>query len=467
MTRQRRYSLGARLAAAFATAGLAVLAMLGGYLYQALSTQLRQRDDIEIADKLKQVTQLTSAARTLAGVRLAAPAFHETLLSHSGLFVGVFDASGAPIVEHSEEAGLSLGADIAQGHRAGVAYACAPAGIGSAECIHGAVPLGDGNRITIAIARSADDRSALLRAYCLDIVAATVIGALLVGTLGYLITRLGLRPVRNIGRQASQIEASSLHERLDVAHGPAELVDIGASVNRMLDRLERAFARLSRFSSDVAHDMRTPLANIISASQIILSRDRERADYEALIESNIEECERLQRMLDDMLFLARSDHATQHLSPTRLDARDVLGRIAVYYQALADEKNLRIRIDGTGTVLADALLLRRAAANLLSNAVEHAAPGSAITIEVAQQNEVSTIRVENSGATIPPAHLENIFERFYRVDPSRQGSAKNAGLGLAIVRSIMELHRGSVDVTSRDGLTAFTLRFPREASRHD
>lgn len=165
MTRQRRYSLGARLAAAFAMAGLAVLAMLGGYLYQALSTQLRQRDDIKIADKLKQVTQLTSAARTLARVRLAAPAFHETLLSHSGLFVGVFDASGAPIVEHSEEAGLSLGAGIAQGHRAGVAHACAPAGIGSAECIHGAVPLGDGNRITIAIARSADDRSALLRAY--------------------------------------------------------------------------------------------------------------------------------------------------------------------------------------------------------------------------------------------------------------------------------------------------------------
>ncbi len=165
-----------------------------------------------------------------------------------------------------------------------------------------------------------------------------MIGALLVGTLGYLITRFGLRPVRNIGRQASQIEASRLHERLDVAHGPAELVDIGASVNRMLDRLERAFARLSRFSSDVAHDMRTPLANIISASQIILSRDRERADYEALIESNIEECERLQRILDDMLFLARSDHATQHLSPTRLDARETLGRIAAYYQALADEK---------------------------------------------------------------------------------------------------------------------------------
>ncbi len=118
-------------------------------------------------------------------------------------------------------------------------------------------------------------------------------------------------------------------------------------------------------------------------------------------------------------------------------------------------------------MLADALLLRRAAANLLSNAVEHAASGSTITIEVAQQNEVSTIRVQNSGATIPPAHLENIFERFYRVDPSRQGSAKNANLGLAIVRSIMELHRGSVDVTSRDGFTAFTLRFPREASRHD
>lgn len=463
MTHPGRYSLLRRLTTAFALAGVVVLVLIGVYLYQALATQLRERDDVEISDKLKQVTQLTHAARTIDGVRRAAPSFHETLMSHSGLFVGVFDSRDAPLVQHSESAGVALDARIGQGQAPGRTYACAPPGIGPAECVRGSVLLEDGHAVTIAIARSAGDRIELMHAYVFDVAAAAAAGALLIAALGYLITRRGLRPVSDVGRHASRIEASRLDERLSLDRGPVELDEIALPINRMLDRLEHAFTRMSRFSSDVAHDLRTPLANIISASQVILARERERADYEALIESNIEECERLQRMLDKMLFLARSDHATQHVAFARFEARGMLAKIVVYFNEIASDRNLRIALDGAGIVVADELLFQRAVANLLSNAVEHARSSTTIVIAVAKHEGSTSITIRNHGNDIPPEHMAHLFDRFYRVDSSRRGSSKNSGLGLAIVRSIMDLHRGTVAVASAGGETAFTLAFPDQA----
>ena len=153
----------------------------------------------------------------------------------------------------------------------------------------------------------------------------------------------------------------------------------------MLDRLERAFVRLSQFSSDLAHDMRTPLANVISASQVTLSRARTTEEYEALIDSNIEECERLQRMIENMLFLARTDNARQHLKTTALDAGSELRRLASYFQALADEAGVRIDVHGEAPVVADATLFRRAVSNLTSNALEHAEAASTIGFAVSAQ----------------------------------------------------------------------------------
>ncbi|WP_253192039.1 heavy metal sensor histidine kinase [Burkholderia cenocepacia] len=291
------------------------------------------------------------------------------------------------------------------------------------------------------------------------------LGALLVGALGYAVASRGLRPVESLGRQTSRIEAHNLNARLDARGGPVELREFATSVNRMLDRLERAFVRLSQFSSDLAHDMRTPLANVISSSQITLSRARTVDEYEALIESNIEECERLQRMIENMLFLARTDNARQHLKTAELDAGSELRRLASYFQALADEAGVRIDVHGEAPVVADATLFRRAVSNLASNALEHADAASAIELAVSVQRGYAVVEVTNRGAAIPPEQVERIFERFYRIDSSRHGAARNAGLGLAIVKSIMELHRGKVEVASRDGRTTFALYFPRGADR--
>ncbi|VWD51711.1 heavy metal sensor histidine kinase [Burkholderia contaminans] len=458
------YSLLRRLTLAFAVVAALVFALTGAYLYRSLSAELTRRDDIEISGKLNQFLQLANASGSIAALRADPAVFHEVLLSHPGVYLGIYDAQNRAIVEHSDEAGNTLASMIAAPHpasRVSVPFTCSPPGIGTSRCVYARDTLPSGDAIQVALARTATDRQSLLESYRVDIWLAAAVGALLVGALGYAVASRGLRPVESLGRQTSRIEAHNLNARLDARGGPVELHELATSVNRMLDRLERAFVRLSQFSSDLAHDMRTPLANVISASQVTLSRARTTEEYEALIDSNIEECERLQRMIENMLFLARTDNARQHLKTTELDAGSELRRLASYFQALADEAGVRIDVHGEAPVVADATLFRRAVSNLVSNALEHAEAASAIELAVSAQGRYAVVEVTNRGAAIPPEQVDKIFERFYRIDSSRHGAARNAGLGLAIVKSIMELHRGKVEVASRDGRTTFALYFPR------
>ncbi|CAI8868707.1 MULTISPECIES: heavy metal sensor histidine kinase [Burkholderia] len=462
------YSLLRRLTLAFAAVAALVFALTGAYLYRSLSAELTRRDDIEIAGKLNQFLQLARASGSTAALRADPAVFHEVLLSHPGVYLGIYDAANRPLVEHTDEAGNTLASVIARPRPADAAaaspFTCAPPGIGTSRCVRAHATLPSGETIQVALARTATDRQSLLESYRVDIWLAAALGALLVGALGYAVASRGLRPVESLGRQTSRIEAHNLNARLDARGGPVELHELATSVNRMLDRLERAFVRLSQFSSDLAHDMRTPLANVISSSQVTLSRARTTEEYEALIDSNIEECERLQRMIENMLFLARTDNARQHLKTVELDAGAELRRLASYFQALADEAGVQLAVQGEAAVVADATLFRRAVSNLASNALEHAQAGSTIELNVSTRPGYAVVEVTNRGAAIPPEQIERIFERFYRIDSSRHGAARNAGLGLAIVKSIIELHRGKVEVESRDGRTTFALYFPVRAA---
>jgi len=464
------YSLLRRLTLAFAAVAALVFALTGAYLYRSLSAELTRRDDIEIAGKLNQFLQLARSSGSTTALRADPAVFHEVLLSHPGVYLGIYDAANRPLVEHTDEAGNTLASVIARPEPADAAtvaaspFTCAPPGIGTSRCVRAHATLPSGETIQVALARTATDRQSLLESYRVDIWLAAALGALLVGALGYAVASRGLRPVESLGRQTSRIEAHNLNARLDARGGPVELHELATSVNRMLDRLERAFVRLSQFSSDLAHDMRTPLANVISSSQVTLSRARTTEEYEALIDSNIEECERLQRMIENMLFLARTDNARQHLKAVELDAGAELRRLASYFQALADEAGVHLAVQGEAPVVADATLFRRAVSNLASNALEHAQAGSTIELTVSTRPGYAVVEVTNRGAAIPPEQIERIFERFYRIDSSRHGAARNAGLGLAIVKSIIELHRGKVEVESRDGRTTFALYFPARAA---
>ncbi|MEA3120611.1 MAG: two-component system, OmpR family, heavy metal sensor histidine kinase CusS, partial [Paraburkholderia sp.] len=332
--------------------------------------------------------------------------------------------------------------------------------IGPARCVFGDETLPSGETIRVLLAHAAAERDAVLYKYQGPVLFVLIGGSVLMGMLGYAIARRGLSPVKAIGHQISRIEAHNLSERLDIGGSPRELHDIAVPVNRMLDRLERAFSRLSQFSSDLAHDMRTPLANIISASQVTLSRERTVEEYATLIDSNIEECQRLQRMIETMLFLARVDHAKEPLKLGMVDCKREFAKLTSYFEGIALNKGIQFVMDGTTQVLADATMFRRAVSNLVSNALDHADTESDVELRTYRSGDHVAVAVTNSGRVIAQEHLGRIFDRFYRIDAARQGSARNMGLGLAIVKSIMELHRGRVDVQSRDGATTFTLYFP-------
>lgn len=264
MTASSTYSLLRRLTAAFSTVAIVVFAMMGTFLYDSLSTELQRRDDIEIGGKLNQFLQMARDSGSNEAVRANADMFHEVLLSHPGVYLAIFDRRGAALVQHSDKSSVDLSSLAARNPTPLEPYTCEPFGIGRSRCIFAEEKLPSGEPVRVLLVRSANDRHSLLKSYRIDIWLAAAVGAALVGTLGYAVARRGLVPVKSIGRQTSRIEAHNLSERLNLRGGPIELQEIAVSVNRMLDRLERAFVRLSQFSSDLAHDMRTPLANVIS-----------------------------------------------------------------------------------------------------------------------------------------------------------------------------------------------------------
>ena len=321
------YSLLKRLTVAFSIVALLVFALVSGFLYDSLGRELQRRDDMEIAEKLDQFLQQAHDLGSTQSLLRNSAEFHEDLKSHPAVHLAILNGRGDILVQRSNKPShelKSVGSGYPYQH---AAYSCDPPTIGSSRCIFADETLSSGEAIRILLAHVATERQSILRSYQADVWLAIAAGAILMGTLGYAIARRGLSPVKTIGRQTATIEAHSLNERLDISAGPIELQEIALSVNRMLDRLEQAFTRLSQFSSDLAHDMRTPLANVISSSQITLSRTRTSEEYEILIESNIEECERLQRMTENMLFLARSDNSKQHFKLGEIDCRCELDRL--------------------------------------------------------------------------------------------------------------------------------------------
>jgi two-component system heavy metal sensor histidine kinase CusS len=291
--------------------------------------------------------------------------------------------------------------------------------------------------------------------------------ALLTGVLGWAAVRRGLAPLRAMRRQAQGVTAQQLSQRLPVDTIPRELAELAQSLNDMLARLEEAFQRLTDFSSDIAHELRTPVSNLLTQTQVTLSRARSADDYRQILESNAEEFERMARMISDMLLLAKSDHGLALLQREVLQLANEVRALFDYFDAVAEEKNVSLRLLGDGTVSADRLMLRRALGNLLSNALRHADPGSTVTVRLQMLEHGVEISVANQGEAIALEHLVRVFDRFFRVDPARQRSSEGTGLGLAITQSIVQAHGGTISAASVNGVTTFTIFLPdRLGSAH-
>ena len=311
----------------------------------------------------------------------------------------------------------------------------------------------------------------LLARYRKGLLETLIASVLAAAGLGVWAARLVLKRARRIAATAGRISAHALNERLSLEDTPEEFLESTLAFNHMLDRLEDSFRRLSEFSSDLAHDLRTPINNLLGEAQVALSRPREAVEYRAVLESAVEEYERLSRMIENMLFLARADNAQARAAPQWVDLRDALGKILSYYELLAEERGIRLALevrserDGRPRAWADELMLNRAVGNLLSNALRHGPPDCTVAVRaVARGDGSAEIEVANPGAGIAAEHLPRIFDRFYRPCSAREDSSIGSGLGLAIVKSIAELHGGRVGVRSEPGLqTTFTLSFPAES----
>jgi two-component system, OmpR family, heavy metal sensor histidine kinase CusS len=260
------------------------------------------------------------------------------------------------------------------------------------------------------------------------------------------VTRHGLRPLEEMTRSLERTGPTHLNERVAQTGWPRELQPLAVAFDDMLARLEASFTRLSQFSADLAHELRTPIANILGEAQVTLTRERTSDEYREVIESTVAECERLSGIVDNLLFVARVDAAREPIERKQFDGRAALEKIATFYRTIAEDRHVTINCTGEGEIYGDPVLFSRAVSNLVDNALRFTPDGGAIQLSIAAHAAHSEVTVSDNGCGIAPEHLPRVFDRFYRVDSSR--SSDGAGLGLALVKSIVDLHGGSAKIES-------------------
>jgi two-component system heavy metal sensor histidine kinase CusS len=303
----------------------------------------------------------------------------------------------------------------------------------------------------------------VLRRYVRKLAIVVTLAVCLAVGLGWALARRGLAPLRAISAEIGRVSAERLHARIANEAWPSDLRQLALTFDDMLARLGQSFDQLSRFSSDLAHEFRSPINNLVAAASVTLGRARDVTEYQNTLEVMVEEGNRLSRMVSSMLFLARADNAQQTLRPEVIELRGEFRKLIDFFDISAEDRGISLRSEGDARLAADPLLLRRALSNLVANALRHTPPGGLITLRAETEDNHVVISVTDSGEGIAPEHLQHLFDRFYRVDAART-SPDSTGLGLAVVRSIAELHGGGVNVDSTPGQGArFEIRFPSVA----
>lgn len=286
-----------------------------------------------------------------------------------------------------------------------------------------------------------------------------VIGTICLMLLGWFAAWRGLRPVQNMAKVAEGISAQHLSERLEVDNTPTELKSLAIAFNDMLDRLETAVGKLSDFSSDLAHEIRTPINNLMTQTQVCLSRSRDISTYQEILFSNLEEFERLARMVSDMLFLAKAEHGLHRADLQQVNLVKEVSALFDFYDAIAAEKGMSLKQTGQGYVEGDPSMLRRALSNLLSNAIKYGKSDSIIKIKCQQNSDTTELTIENESSPLSQEQLTRLFDRFYRTDASRQRVEEGTGLGLAITKSILDVHGATIQANYENGHITFKIIF--------
>ena len=463
MTPSRRPSLTLRLTLLFALAAALVLFLLGLVIGNSVEHHFEEQDLEVLSGKMQLAKHILERNPGSQPKEALTQQLDDALTGHHGLIVAVYQQNGEALYTNesmvfpqdflSPRPTSRDEQPVKWRSNDGLPW----------RGISSIVQLGvdNGGSLTVAIATDITHHEHFMRSFRGTLWVFMAMATLAMGLLGWFVVRRGLSPLQAIKRQAAEITANRLHTRLPVEAIPLELADLADALNGMLSRLEESFQRLSDFSSDLAHELRTPVSNLLTQTQVTLSKARSADDYRDILASNAEEFERLSRTISDMLFLAKADNKQIIPNQEPIDLAEEIGDLLEYYEVLAEEKAIALSLSGNGQIVGDRLMLRRAVSNLLSNALRHTPNGGKVTVKIDEAEDSMThIAVENTGSEITSEHLPRLFDRFYRVDSSRQRTTESSGLGLAITRSIVLAHGGEVDVCSANGLTSFTLSLP-------
>lgn len=461
---RRRLSLTARLTLFYTLVSVAVLLGLGALVSVSIDRHFVELDQEYLQDKLSLIQDLAQTSASTAALQTR---LDEVLHSHRGLFVLV-QQNGTPLYQ---PAGFRFPAAL-------TAKSAAAAGALSSWqdgavlfrglCTRTAAHNGGVGELQICAVVDTHHHAHFMRGLQQSLLWYVLLASLVSGVLGWWAARNGLAPLRAMKVRAQAVTAHKLDASMPVAAVPVEMADLAQSLNAMLLRLQDDFRRLSEFSSDLAHELRTPISNLLTETQVAISQPRSAAEYRDILASNAEEFQRLGRMVSDMLLLAKTEHGLALPSCETIVVADEVQALFDFYEALAEEKQIRLQSSGAGTIAGDRLMLRRAISNLLSNALRHTPAQGEIHVRIGIVDGQTVISVENSGQQIPPELLPRLFDRFFRADKSRyQSDTDGTGLGLAITRAIVAAHGGSVAVTSDQQRSCFCLRFPPVSSNSD
>jgi len=462
----RGWTLTARVASLFAVIAAAVVTGLGLYLYDAAREALDVRVDQALIGRVEHFRTLMHDLYNVEQMEQR-PTLFESMMGNEQ-DVRIFRRRGeAPFIQSNP------------GHLVPPAMTPVPVGVSLTPADLVTVTRADGVQVRWASALADVGRGArrdpveimagyvmvqeaqMMHSYRLRVMAAAAGAVLLTALLGWLLLRRGLRPLDDMNRRAARITPDHLSTRLHTDGMPDELRRVALAFNAMLDRLEAGYDHLSQFSGDLAHEIRTPVNVLMGQSQVALGQRRTPEEYEQVLESNVEELQRIARIVENILFLAQADHATLTVDRAPLALAEELGKITDYFDGIADERGMRFTLEAGGVCHANRDMWRRAVSNLVINAVRHGAADSTIRIRATGDNHGSRIEVDNRSDDADAQSMARMFDRFYRGDRSRSIHTESNGLGLAIVKAIMALHGGSAAVSSPEpGWLRFSLEFP-------
>lgn len=465
------WSLALRLTAWYVGSSFAILLTATIVLYLILIGNLHREQDEFLADKVRVVRDMlqkrpddladleeeveqTWAPRQFARVYVRVLDGNGKVIAESPHMSERLDAASFPSPVPSDvdpEEGVTMHGNLGSALR----VVSAQADVGE-----------DGDETdTIQAALNTDTARELIGGYRETLLLVLGAGLASCGFAGYWLARAGLKPLRQIAATTERITSVNLAERLRLEGLPSELSTLAQRFNDMLERLEDSFERLSRFSADIAHELRTPVNNLRVGIEVALGRARSLEEYRETLGSCLEECGRLSRIIDSMLFIARSEDPRTQIQREPVDVSRELQRVQDFFEVPASEAGVELLISCAPNVHADLdrLLFQRAVINLVGNALRYTPRGGRVAVSAAREDGEVRIEVSDTGCGIAAEDLPHIFDRFYRADRARTTTPGNAGLGLAIVKSIVALHGGTITAHSQKGQgTSMRIRMPNE-----